>query len=303
MFELTYLARPLIGAVIGYITNDIAIRMLFRPRTAKYIFGMKLPFTPGLIPKEKARIAASIGNAVSANLMNREVLEKTLLSDEMIAKISHSLQQFIDTQRRNEETVEQFILHYITPDELLALRQNIGTDLSAQIHGALANADLGGRIADMAIEHIIEKVKGGMLGIFGAEKIVEFATRPLHSLLQKNINEMLANHSRQMVGQLLDDQMALFLQKPVRSLFEGRENQIESFKTTILTMYRRIISRQLPKMLDTLNISRMIEERINEMDVRETERLILEVMNKELRAIVWLGALLGFAMGCVNLLF
>ena len=76
MIELTYIARPLIGAVIGYITNDIAIRMLFRPRRAKYIFGFRLPFTPGLIPKEKARIAASIGEAVSKNLMNREVLEK-----------------------------------------------------------------------------------------------------------------------------------------------------------------------------------------------------------------------------------
>ena len=39
------------------------------------------------------------------------------------------------------------------------------------------------------------------------------------------------------------------------------------------------------------------------MDVKESERLILEVMNKELKAIVWLGALLGFLMGCVNLLF
>ena len=29
---------PAVGAVIGYITNDIAIRMLFRPHQAKYIF-------------------------------------------------------------------------------------------------------------------------------------------------------------------------------------------------------------------------------------------------------------------------
>ena len=88
MIELTYIARPLIGAVIGYITNDIAIRMLFRPRRAKYIFGFRLPFTPGLIPKEKARIAASIGEAVSKNLMNREVLEKTLLSDDITGKLA-----------------------------------------------------------------------------------------------------------------------------------------------------------------------------------------------------------------------
>lgn len=37
------------------------------------------------------------------------------------------------------------------------------------------------------------------------------------------------------------------------------------------------------------------------MDMAETEKLILQVMNKELRAVVWLGALLGMVMGCVNI--
>lgn len=40
--ELSYIIAPLLGGVIGYITNDIAIRMLFRPHTAKYIFGIQL---------------------------------------------------------------------------------------------------------------------------------------------------------------------------------------------------------------------------------------------------------------------
>ena len=37
------------------------------------------------------------------------------------------------------------------------------------------------------------------------------------------------------------------------------------------------------------------------MDMNETEKLILQVMDKELKAIVWLGALLGAVMGCVNI--
>ncbi|MCR5504789.1 MAG: DUF445 family protein, partial [Elusimicrobiaceae bacterium] len=46
--------------------------------------------------------------------------------------------------------------------------------------------------------------------------------------------------------------------------------------------------------------SKIVESRINEMDVDETERLIFSVMDKELKAIVWLGAGLGFIMGFVN---
>lgn len=54
-FELPYILAPALGGIIGYITNDIAIRMLFRPRQAKYICGIHIPFTPGIIPKEKGR--------------------------------------------------------------------------------------------------------------------------------------------------------------------------------------------------------------------------------------------------------
>ena len=59
IFETAYVIAPLLGGVIGYITNDIAIRMLFRPHKAKYVMGVHIPFTPGIIPKEKGRIAVS----------------------------------------------------------------------------------------------------------------------------------------------------------------------------------------------------------------------------------------------------
>ena len=81
--EASYIIAPLLGGVIGYITNDIAIRMLFRPHTAKYIFGIHIPFTPGIIPMEKGRIAEAVGGVISENLMNKEVLEKYLLSEAM----------------------------------------------------------------------------------------------------------------------------------------------------------------------------------------------------------------------------
>lgn len=43
MIGLEYIIAPVLGGVIGYITNDIAIRMLFRPHTAKYICGVHIP--------------------------------------------------------------------------------------------------------------------------------------------------------------------------------------------------------------------------------------------------------------------
>lgn len=303
MIELAYIGRPLIGAVIGYITNDIAIRMLFRPRTAKYLFGWKIPFTPGLIPKEKSRIASSIGSAISQNLMNREVLERTLLSSEMVDKIKHGIESYIESQKQNNESVGDYLKHYLTQGDVEYLRQSVSENLSGQIHKALSSAQLGTKIAHIVIGHVLGKVKEGLFGMFGADQFLSLVADPAETLLAKNINEMLVNHSEQMVMTLIDDQIEHFMKVSMKDLFIGKERQVEKLVQSIISLYKTLITEQLPKILETINISKIIESRINEMDVKESEKLILEVMNKELKAIVWLGALLGFVMGCINLLF
>ena len=45
-----FIINPLIGAGIGYVTNWIAIKMMFRPTKAIKIGKFTLPFTPGIIP-------------------------------------------------------------------------------------------------------------------------------------------------------------------------------------------------------------------------------------------------------------
>ena len=40
--------------------------------------------------------------------------------------------------------------------------------------------------------------------------------------------------------------------------------------------------------------------RINELDIEEGEKIIFAIMDKELRAIVWLGALLGCTIGVLS---
>lgn len=303
MIGLTYIARPLIGAVIGYITNDIAIRMLFRPRRAKYIFGFRLPFTPGLIPKEKARIAASIGEAVSKNLMNREVLEKTLLSDDITGKLAAAFDDFVAGLKTNTEPVGQLLARYLAPADTEALRSEIVSSLADRIHHAVVAADLGPEIASMAIGHVADKLRGGVPGILGADKLVATLIGPIEKLLAKHISEMVEANSRQMAASLIDEQTAAFMDMPVNSLVDRHQRHIAFVRGRLLSVYRRAVAEQLPKAMEAVDISNMIEQRINEMDVQQTEQLILQVMRKELKAIIWLGALLGFIMGCLNMLF
>ncbi len=64
-----YVAPPIAGAIIGYFTNDIAIKMLFRPYKAIYFGKRQLPFTPGLIPRNQERLAKRIADTIMGSLL------------------------------------------------------------------------------------------------------------------------------------------------------------------------------------------------------------------------------------------
>lgn len=335
MMELTYIARPLVGAVIGYITNDIAIRMLFRPHQPKFVFGIRIPFTPGIIPKEKGRIAEALGNSISTNLMNQEVLEKNLLSDDMIEKLERGIDEFFTAQKGNQETIHQFLSHFLSSEEIATASKSVNQELTTLIHHKLSDSTLGTKIAHIAVSHVMQKMQnfgstigdtlkeggigtGGGIGkmisrgfesLFGkqakdtASEFISALAEPVEQALGKNINEMLQNNSKGIVGNLIGNEIEHIMDCPMSILLSGKDEQIEQAKKSILGLYRTIIKEHLPKILETINVSKMIENRINEMDMNETEKIIFQVMDKELKAIVWLGALLGMIMGCVNLFF
>ncbi|MDR2550234.1 MAG: DUF445 family protein [Desulfobulbus sp.] len=66
---LSSLAHPCIGAFIGYLTNKVAIRMLFRPLRPWHVFGIRVPMTPGVIPSRRRELAANIGEMVGRHLL------------------------------------------------------------------------------------------------------------------------------------------------------------------------------------------------------------------------------------------
>ena len=322
--ELSYIIAPLLGGVIGYITNDIAIRMLFRPHKAKYVFGIHIPFTPGIIPKEKGRIAEAVGGVISENLMNKEVLERYLLSEDMIGKIRSAAEEFIATQQRNNKTVAQFLGHYLSKEEIDTISQNINQSITKQTYEKLADSSVGEKVAHIAIDHVAQKLTidgaqellsgiggalgglGGMAaGLFGGNIVARFLgmlREPAEHFLAKNINTMLRDNGEEIVSNMIGGEVDNFLNKPVSNLLEGHEEQLAQAVNTIESIYRSIITEHLPKILQSIDISKIVRERINEMDVNETEKLIFQVMDKELKAIVWLGALLGLVMGSVNIL-
>lgn len=82
-----YFITPIVGAVIGYFTNWLAIKMIFRPYTEKRIFNIRVPFTPGLMPKERYVLSKKVGQVISKNLLTEEVMAEALISDDIHTNI------------------------------------------------------------------------------------------------------------------------------------------------------------------------------------------------------------------------
>ena len=80
---MTVLILTIVGALIGWITNILAIKLLFRP-----LKPIKIPFTPfvilGLIPKRRAELAKVIGEVVAHELISvDEMLEEAIRDEDL----------------------------------------------------------------------------------------------------------------------------------------------------------------------------------------------------------------------------
>lgn len=103
----TYIIGAVIGGVIGYITNWLAIKMLFRPHEEKRIFGIKIPFTPGLIPKEKDRIAKSVGKTIGEHLLTSEIIVNSLDNQKIKSEINKKILNKVNRILSEERTIQK----------------------------------------------------------------------------------------------------------------------------------------------------------------------------------------------------
>ena len=92
---LPYVLPPLIGALIGAVTNDVAIRMLFRPYAARHIGKWRVPFTPGLIPRERHHIAESIADTFVAHVFSNDDVAELFLTDKVKAQLKTKIDDLI----------------------------------------------------------------------------------------------------------------------------------------------------------------------------------------------------------------
>ena len=135
-----------IGAMIGWITNYVAIKMLFRPYK-EINFGLfKIQ---GLIPKRKHEIAISIADTVQKELISLKDVTSTLDGEELEARMGNMIDKILDEKLEGELTKKFPMLEmFMSEDMLKKIKNMIKTSI-------LENKDT---IIEMFSNYLEEKV-------------------------------------------------------------------------------------------------------------------------------------------------
>lgn len=395
MIEISTIATPAVGALIGYSTNWLAIKMLFKPHEAKYIGKIRVPFTPGLIPKERGRIAGSLGTAVGEKLLTEEVISKELLNDKVINhiksfvvkglldqdltieaimvkvlgdeysivinKMTKSIEAYVSqaiakdsfsqgihssvkeylTEKYPHNTllktmvpptalkelegllmsqrdrISQFIVDESKNEAVIDKLKTTVSQLLMEQVGALAAMFVNAEDVALSlltyIERIVfeEEVQKGIVGglIKGIEQNAEMA---LSELVPIGQYDALLDASGKFVSEgasaivssfdlkpIIRSSMAQFLKMPIQ-LTSHEKDQIE---VQVERLYVTFVKANIGTFLETFELKNVVETQINDFSVDEIEQLIFGIVDKELSAITWFGALLGFVMGIFMLIF
>ena len=290
---LKLLLPPLIGAVIGYCTNYIAVKMLFRPYHPIKIGKWTLPFTPGVIPRRKPELAHALGSAVGKSLLGEDEMLGMLKADgvrkSIAAGVESEMQAYVQ-----DKTLGLAAADAVGEEAWPVLKEQAGEYLSGKITAAIQTADIEGLIMEQGKAAVMQM--GGMIAMFVNDSMIAALAQPI----SQNIEAYIATEGADKIKNSVKEEIDTLEEKNLQELMN--EDMQKRLSGKILDIYDTFVEKNGTEIAKGFDVCAVVEEKINAMDVKELEALILSVMKHELGMVVNLGALIGFVLGLLNLL-
>lgn len=291
---LEKLSGPIIGAIIGYCTNYIAVKMLFYPRKEIRVFGHVLPFTPGAIPKGKPRLAKAVGNVVANTLLTEEDIKEKVFSTELQEAAVDHVMGLLSTEL---ETLAVKIC--ASEENYESVKEKLTDAATGQIMASIEHIGVGNIIATEGKRIVKDKVGGSMIGMFLSDDLLGSIIQPMGQEMEKYIAEHGEEYIRPEILSVIDSLEG----QSAKELCLKADLSEEKLRQMVTDLYHYGVDTVFDKVVKNFNIAGIIEEKINHMSVEELEKLVFAVMKKELDVIVNLGALIGALLGIFNMIF
>jgi uncharacterized membrane protein YheB (UPF0754 family) len=263
---LIKLSPLLVATLHGYGAAWLAVRMLFRPRRAYRIFGLRVPLTPGMLPKEREHFIASLATVISVRLLDVETVTDEIMKLNLESEITTLARREYMAHSQNETTIKVIAEHL--RERLYHLRDSVEARWEiARALRKIVEEELGRRVSllrRMLIDYILDDE--AVYRIVG-DSISKLADQIVDSLyVRTTIIQAMAQ-----------------IPEPVGS----------STQTAAINSFVTLLS-------ERLDVRAILVKRLSALSNEAIEQLILETAGREIRAIVWFGASIGLLVGILQ---
>jgi uncharacterized membrane protein YheB (UPF0754 family) len=267
--ELLIKLSPLVVATLhGYGAAWLAVRMLFRPRQPIYLFGQRLPLTPGLLPKERDRFITALSGMIAHRLLNIEVLSAELAKLDLATEITALAQREYAKYTNDDAALRSIARHLGERLDLLSRDEAAKRAMALRLHGIIDR----------------ETVDAGFFRRLAASYLMDVET--LEKLIGKGLESAAEGVSEsESVRNALRETLT---QVPQKLLTNGNHTALIS-PATIASLVETL-SRKL-------DIRAILLNRLNTFSNQDIENLVMETAGREINAIVWFGAAIGLIVG------
>lgn len=155
--------------------------------------------------------------------------------------------------------------------------------------------ELGPLLSEIAVTEIVSNLQGSMFAMLINENLISSAKVKMSEIIER----MVVEKGEDILDNIFEKESTNLLDKRLCDLYLEYEDRIPEFVAWVITTYHQLIDKNIGVLIHALDLSKLVEDQINGYDVLTFEKMILEIMRKELNAIVWLGGLLGCIMGLV----
>ncbi len=157
---------PVISAFIGWVTNWIAIKMLFHPREPRKILGITFH---GIFPKRQQQFAEKLGKTVSDEFLSFSDNKKKISDPENLKKIMPLIERHVDEFLRVRLSQEMPVISMFIGDKTIGRMKGAFMKEIESLFPDVMKQFAGNLKTELDLEHIVIR----KVSAFSSDKLEE----------------------------------------------------------------------------------------------------------------------------------
>lgn len=161
---------PVISAFIGWITNWVAIKMLFHPREPKKILGITFQ---GIFPKRQVQFAEKLGKVISSELVSFDDIERKVTDPNNLKRIMPVVEEHIEHFLKEKLKEKMPMIGMFLGEQTISQFKTIFVEELGELFPVIMKNYMGTLQSDLDLERIV------------IEKVSKFSTDKFEDILNQ----------------------------------------------------------------------------------------------------------------------